>query len=193
VALEKSGNSSVGRASASQAEGRGFESRFPLKTNDLVKKNTKLKKHIAFKTGEVMDLLIYWIIAGLLMLLLELIIPGVVIGFFGVGALLAGLIGWIFDIPWQAEVIIFIVSSLLLIQFMRKYIIKKFNKKDRSGEIEDIIGAEAVVAVKITPQEPGKVQFRTSLWKAESDEEIEPKTRVRIIGKRSIVLIVKPL
>ncbi len=26
-----SGNSSVGRASASQAEGRGFESRFPLK------------------------------------------------------------------------------------------------------------------------------------------------------------------
>jgi hypothetical protein len=27
----KCGNSSVGRASASQAEGRGFESRFPLK------------------------------------------------------------------------------------------------------------------------------------------------------------------
>ncbi|MEI6091952.1 MAG: NfeD family protein [bacterium] len=140
-----------------------------------------------------MDLLIYWIIAGLLMLLLELIIPGVVIGFFGAGALLAGLIGWIFDIPWQAEVIIFLVSSLLMIQFMRKYIIKKFNKKDLSGEIEDIIGAEAVVAVKITPQEPGKVQFRSSLWKAESDEEIAPETRVRIIGKRSIVLIVKPL
>lgn len=140
-----------------------------------------------------MDLLIYWIIAGLLMLIMELIIPGVVIGFFGAGALLAGLIGWIFDIPWQAEVIIFLVSSLLMIQFMRKYIIKKFNKKDHSAEIEDIIGAEAVVAVKITPQTPGKVQFRSSLWKAESDEEIEPKTRVRIIGKKSIVLIVKPL
>ena len=28
------GNSSVGRASASQAEGRGFESRFPLKKTD---------------------------------------------------------------------------------------------------------------------------------------------------------------
>ncbi len=30
-----SGNSSVGRASASQAEGRGFESRFPLQTNKI--------------------------------------------------------------------------------------------------------------------------------------------------------------
>lgn len=140
-----------------------------------------------------MDLLIYWIIAGLLMLIMELIIPGVVIGFFGAGALLAGLIGWIFDIPWQAEVIIFLVSSLLMIQFMRKYIIKKFNKKDRSSEIEDIIGAEAVVIEKITSQTPGKVEFRGSHWKAESKEEIKPQTRVRIIGKRSIVLIVKPL
>jgi membrane protein implicated in regulation of membrane protease activity len=140
-----------------------------------------------------MDLLIYWIIAGLLMLIMELFIPGIVIGFFGAGALLAGLVGWIFDIPWQAEVIIFLVSSLLMLQFMRKYIIKKLNKKDRSGETEDIIGAEALVVEKITPQIPGKVQFRGSLWKAESKEEIEPETRVRIIGRRSIVLIVKPI
>lgn len=140
-----------------------------------------------------MDLLIYWIIAGLLMLIMELFIPGIVIGFFGAGALLAGLVGWIFDIPWQAEVIIFLVSSLLMLQFMRKYIIKKLNKKDRSGETEDIIGAEALVAEIITPQIPGKVQFRGSLWKAESKEEIEPETRVRIIGRRSIVLIVKPI
>jgi inner membrane protein len=140
-----------------------------------------------------MDLLVYWIIAGLLMLILELFIPGVVIGFFGAGALIAGLIGWVFDIPWQAEVVIFLGSSVLMLLFMRKYVIKKLNKKDRSDEIEDIIGAEAIVAERITPQTPGKVQFRSSLWKAESEEVIEPESRVRIIGKRSIVLIVKPL
>jgi membrane protein implicated in regulation of membrane protease activity len=140
-----------------------------------------------------MELVMYWIIAGLLMLILELFIPGVVIVFFGAGAILTGIISAIVQIPWQFEVLIFVVSSLLMLVFMRKYIVKKFNKKDRSGETEDIIGAEALVDVKITPKTPGKVMYRGSLWRAESEVEIEPGTRVRIIGKRSIVLIVKPL
>ena len=32
ASVKKSGNSSIGRASAFQAEGRGFETRFPLQT-----------------------------------------------------------------------------------------------------------------------------------------------------------------
>ncbi len=140
-----------------------------------------------------MELVMYWIIAGLLMMILELFIPGVVIGFFGAGAILTGIIGYFIEMPWQFEVLIFLVLSLAMLQFLRKYVIKKLNKKDRSGETEDIIGAEALVAEIITPEKPGKVQYRGSLWRAESDEIIEANTRVRIITKRSIVLIVKPL
>ena len=38
-----SGFSSVGRASASQAEGRGFETRNPLQNKFFTRENTKIK------------------------------------------------------------------------------------------------------------------------------------------------------
>ena len=40
--LQESGNSSVGRARAFQARGRGFESRFPLQVNRVARRFSKL-------------------------------------------------------------------------------------------------------------------------------------------------------
>ena len=42
--MKRSGSSSVGRASAFQAEGRGFESRFPL---HIVDREWERKAHVA--------------------------------------------------------------------------------------------------------------------------------------------------
>lgn len=136
---------------------------------------------------------LYWIIGGLILLLLELAIPGVVIMFFGIGAILTGILLLQFQISIVFQVLIFISFSLLMLVLMRKYIVKRFNKKDRSIETEDIIGAEAKVISKISPNEQGKVEFRGSFWKAESDSEIEVGAKVKIIGKKSIVLIVQQI
>ena len=51
----KGGNSSVGRASASQAEGRGFESLFPLQKHSYFE-HLCSKKNISFKLNLIEEI-----------------------------------------------------------------------------------------------------------------------------------------
>jgi membrane protein implicated in regulation of membrane protease activity len=60
--------------------------------------------------------------------------------------------------------------------------------------IEDIRGKKATVTVDIVPGEiSGKVEFRGTSWKADSDVEIKSGTVVEIIDKENITLKVKPV
>ena len=135
----------------------------------------------------------YWFIAGIVLLIFELFVPGLVMVFFGVGALIAGLAAWMFEMSWQVEILIFLVSSILSLIFMRKYLLEKMAKKDKSGEVEDIIGENAMVTETIYPNRGGKIKFHGVDWKADAEVEIEQGKLVEIIDKRSIVLIVKPI
>jgi inner membrane protein len=55
---------------------------------------------------------IWWVIAGLL-LILELLAPGIFFIWLAVAAGLTGLADMAFDVPWQAELLMFAVSSLV--------------------------------------------------------------------------------
>ena len=63
-----------------------------------------------------------WFIAGLVMLLLEFAMPGLIIFFFGAGAILVAVICLFFDISVNAQLGIFLVSSLLLLRGLRRYL-----------------------------------------------------------------------
>jgi membrane protein implicated in regulation of membrane protease activity len=140
-----------------------------------------------------MDYTKYWFIAGLVLLILELVIPGLFIIFFGIGALVTGICSIMFDLSWEIETIIFVSTSILSLILLRKPLKNMIAKSDRSAEVEDIIGEEAEVIEAITPKTAGKIYFHGTQWKAESSLEISVGTRVRIIQKRSIVLIVEPI
>ncbi len=138
---------------------------------------------------------IIWFIIGLVLFLLELVLPGFVIFFFGVGAWITALLCLVANPGVNLQVIVFAVTSVLSLLALRKMIQKKFfySRKELSDEVEDeFTGREAMVLSDIEPGKTGKVEFKGTSWKAESDSVIRQGTIVIIREKENFKLIVEP-
>lgn len=136
-----------------------------------------------------------WFILGLILLLMELVLPGFVIFFFGVGAWITALVCLISSPGINLQVIIFTITSILALLAFRRMIQNKFiyNKDDRSVEVEDeFTGKEAVASVNFGPGKKGKVEFKGTSWKAESESEIQAGQAVIISRKEDFTLTVEP-
>ena len=144
-----------------------------------------------------LDPKIIWIVAGIVMLVLEFIVPGLIIFFFGAGAILTGIICMIFDVPVGLQFLIFAVSSVGSLVLLRKKFSGIFHGKVNSNGTEDdfdeIIGKQCKVVETISPPNTGKVEFRGTHWKASADEEIESGSSIEITGKENITLKVKKI
>lgn len=141
---------------------------------------------------------VIWFLIGLALLVLEFMLPGLVIFFFGVGACVVALVCLLTDISLNTQLIIFIVSSVLSLLLLRRWLKGIFmghivSKQDLKENLEEFVGQKAVVKEKIVPKAGGKVEFRGTNWAAEADEEIAEGTVVEIIGKDNITLKVKVL
>ncbi len=138
---------------------------------------------------------IVWFIIGLVLLLLELVMPGFVIFFFGVGAWVTALLCLFTEPDINIQVIVFAVSSVLTLLLFRRMIKNKFlyNKDDRSEAVEDeFTGKEAVAVNDFGPGKTGKVEFKGTSWNAESESDIKTGQKVTIKQKENIKLKVEP-
>ena len=139
-----------------------------------------------------------WFIAGLALLLTELFAPSLILMFFGLGAWIVTALYLLFTIGLPAQLIVFAVSSIVLLVFLRKKLKPVFlgyvSSKQNSGQnIDDFFEKEAVVLARIEPGKPGKVEFNGVAWDAVSDGSIDVDSRVRIIDRNGLRLKVVPL
>jgi membrane-bound serine protease (ClpP class) len=139
-----------------------------------------------------------WFIIGLILIILEFLIPGLITIFFGIGAWIVSVICLFLDISLNLQLSIFLISSVLLLVSLRKWFKTLFTRKPGTGRAEDevadeFVGQKAVVTEKITPNRKGRVEFRGSYWTAESYETIPEGASVEILDKDNITLIVKSL
>lgn len=142
------------------------------------------------------DPVLIWFLIGLGFFLLELIIPGLVIVFFGFGAWVTSLSMWIFNFGINTQLIIFLITSVLSLLLLRNYLKKKFFKEEKNSPdtLEDeFIGQTAIAQMDFLPGHNGKIEFKGSGWNAKSTEAIQNGQLVKIINKESITLIVKPI
>ena len=140
---------------------------------------------------------VIWFIAGLVLVLLEFINPGVVSIFFGIGAWIVAFILLFVSISLNVQLSIFLIASILLLLFLRKCFKTLFQGSSVSTDDEEMtfnefFGKKAVVTRTITPETPGRVEFRGSYWNAQASEKIAEGESVEIIDKNNITLIVKP-
>jgi inner membrane protein len=136
-----------------------------------------------------------WFIVGLGLFLLELVIPGFVIFFFGLGAWVAALSCLLGEPGTNLQIIIFAVASVLSLVGLRKIMQKKFfySKGTESDDVEDeFTGKEALSKSEFGGIKKGKVEFKGTTWDSESSSEIREGERVIIIKKDSFKLIVEP-
>jgi len=141
---------------------------------------------------------IIWFLVGLLLLVMELIAPGLIIGFFGIGAWIVAAVCLFTEIGINAQLIVFIVSSVLSLVLLRRWLKGIFlghagSKQDLKHDLEEFVGQRAVVKEKIVPKLGGKVEFHGSNWEAQADQEIAEGTVVEIVGKDNITFKVKAL
>jgi membrane protein implicated in regulation of membrane protease activity len=138
---------------------------------------------------------VIWFLLGLILILLEFQIPGVITVFFGIGAWVTAFICLFLPIGPAFQLFIFLVVSILSLVLLRKWLKGYFDNKssDTGTLLNEFIGERAVVTEMITPTKRGKVEFHGSNWEAEAYEEIQLGTVVEIIDKKNITLIVRPL
>lgn len=138
-----------------------------------------------------------WLIGGIVLMVLEFLVPGGIVFFLGLGAVLVsgllyvGLIeGWI-----QAFTVWFIGSLLLV--FGLRGVVQKFMpaQVDQGKTDEDLDAYDSIVSVceTIPAGGEGRIAFRGSTWKARSyrhDRSFEQGAEVRIIFRENLVWIV---
>ena len=136
---------------------------------------------------------VIWIIIGFVFFLLEFVFPGLILFFFALGAWIVAILGLFVDMSINEQLIIFLISSIVTILLLRKWLSKILWKRKHSSELleDEFLGKTAKAETAISPGENGKVDFKGTTWQAASEDTIEKGENVIIIGNESILLLVK--
>ena len=141
------------------------------------------------------DPAILWFVLGLILLLAELALPGFIVIFFGVGAWLTALAYLLFDLSFNAQLVVFIGASIFSLVMLRRLFLYKWSypRYSRNELSEEFIGKNCIVTESIIPGPlGGKVAFRGTTWTAKANTPIAAGETVRIRSKESIILFVEP-
>jgi membrane protein implicated in regulation of membrane protease activity len=136
------------------------------------------------------DPAVIWFLIGLGLLLLELVLPGLVILFFGTGAWVTALVCAITDINLNWQILIFLIASLLGLVLLRKYLKKRFFSradKEIEDQLEEFLGRKAK-AIGDFKDGTGKVEFKGTQWSATCSEPVSKGDWVIIRSKDSLML-----
>lgn len=144
-----------------------------------------------------MDIWIYWVIAALVLFIIELFTTGFAVICLAVGALggaVAALVGADVEIQFLA----FAVVSILAIVGLRPVLKRLFFRKGVKVQtnVDALIGKRGVVCVDIERDDDnGRVMVDGLDWRAKSidNEPLSKGTKVEIVERDSVILIVKKL
>jgi inner membrane protein len=131
-----------------------------------------------------------WLIMGGICFVLEMMLPGFIMFFFGLGAWITALVCWLNPVSLNYQLAIFLVSSLASLFILRRFIQKIFIGKE-TGEIESVsasVGDSAIVVEDIIPPAEGKIDYSGTHWRATADEMIVKGSVVTIISQNGLTM-----
>lgn len=142
---------------------------------------------------------IIWTVAGILLIIAEFAVGGMVVFFCGVSALIVGIAMFAGlntggGLPYAT----FAVLTILQIVFLRRYCKSWFKgdevpDKVQAGELEEYVGRFATVVSGFEDgSSQGKVEFKGAQWSATATGPVKVGDRVEIIDRDSLHLTVKP-
>ena len=146
----------------------------------------------------MVDPALYWLIIGVILFVLELVLPGFVLFFFASGALLTALVAWL--VPGTSVALqlgLFIVASLGTLLSLRGVIQKRFFASAVTAEGEDVdrqlavSGDRGVVCSMIAPPAEGRIKYSGTSWRATADERIEEGEIVAVVRQQDLVIHVE--
>ena len=109
-----------------------------------------------------------WLILGLVLMALEVVTPGgFFVVFFGVGAVIVGLLELAgLHMPLTVQGLLFLVTSVVAILVFRKPLLARFNKSTPAARVDAIAGETAQALDDIPVNGFGKAELRGAAWNA---------------------------
>lgn len=137
-----------------------------------------------------------WIVIGLLLIIAETFLPGVLLVFFGISAIAVGFLlvaGVPLTIAWQ--LVFFGVFTVALVLMLRRHVKSWFVGDSKNGGGGDTMfpKTEEAVVFKRFVDGYGEVRFRGAVWQARSGAILDKGDRVTIESSDGIVLSVLPV
>jgi membrane protein implicated in regulation of membrane protease activity len=138
-----------------------------------------------------------WIGAGILLSLIEMLVPGIFVIFFGLGAIFTGIIQYFFAFSLPTQFIIWVISSLGILFVGAKFLHDLFpsDKKFEPSTFKIVEGkiAQAIKNIQVG-KKGGRIHFQGTDWDAISEDiEIPAGDYVKIISRDNITYrVVRP-
>lgn len=140
-----------------------------------------------------MNMTYYWLIAFVILAVIEIITQGLTTIWFAAGAVVAAIAAAL-DMPFYVQIGAFAVVSLLLLIFVRAIAVELFNKGRIRTNSESLVGKQAIVTEDINNLEAkGQVVVNGQEWSARCVNDmmrIEKGAIVMIHGIQGVKLIV---
>ncbi|SON57629.1 Inner membrane protein YbbJ [Hartmannibacter diazotrophicus] len=134
-----------------------------------------------------------WMIAAILLAVVELAAPGTFFIWFAVAAVVVGLVAFVIPIGWQVQCLLFLALAVVAALLGRK-VYGQGRKAVEDPYLNDRAGRQ--VGRKGTLDEPivngmGRVRLDDSVWRVEGPD-LPAGTRVKVLTIRSGHLVVEP-
>lgn len=126
-----------------------------------------------------------WLVAGVILCLVELILPTAFIAVvMGLSAIAVAAVAHV--LPFNVQVLLWVVLSLLLVLFSRRFVRQK-------GALR-LDATEAETLTEILPGQKGRVLYEGNSWSArcEGGITIPAHQRVYVVGRKGTTLLVMP-
>lgn len=142
----------------------------------------------------------HWIVIGFCLIGLELIVPSFTIIWFGVGALIVGIVLALWSsMPLAAQIALWSVASLASTMLWFKYL-KPSAMKSKAGLSKEGILGETGIIIRGTPDlyGHGVVRFRISVlgadeWNCYADQVLQVGDTVRVVDIEGQILKVNKI
>lgn len=135
-----------------------------------------------------------WIVAGLVLLALELVVPGGFLLWMGIAGILTGILTLFQPLDWPIQWLVFGVLSLASILVWVRLTRHRAAQTDRpllNQRTERFIGQEAVLDQPIRGGF-GRLALEDTVWRI-AGPDLPAGQRVRIVGADGAVLRVEPI
>jgi membrane protein implicated in regulation of membrane protease activity len=133
-----------------------------------------------------------WLVAGLVLLGLELVAPGNVLMWFGLAALVTGGVTLITDFGWQGDFLLFGILSLIFVVVGRRFFARGTVPSEQpflNQRAGGLVGRNFVLAEPIVGGN-GRIRVDDTIWRI-SGPDLPSGTRVRVVRTDGAVLVVE--
>lgn len=141
------------------------------------------------------NLWLFWTIITIVCLIMELSSGDFYVTCFAIGALVS-IVTAVVGLPFWVQVVVWAICSVLSIWLIRPHLVQAIHRgaDERKSNADALMGQVGEVSQTIIAGDYGRVKLDGDDWKAEapaSSVNIEKGTKVKVVGRESIILQVE--